>query len=78
MEIAEYRGNVYVMTTFCELLLTISCFPVITLRDAWITADVYYGHRHNRILWRAFASRGLGVGAASFRDSFVVPDFEHQ
>ncbi len=29
-EIAEYRGNVYVMTTFCELLLTIFCFPVIT------------------------------------------------
>ena len=28
---------------------------------------------HQHLLWKAFASRGLGVGAANYVDSFIVP-----
>jgi extracellular elastinolytic metalloproteinase len=56
-----------------ELLLTIS-FSVIELRNAWIFADEKrYRGDHKQILWRAFASRGLGVEAAEYVDSYVVP-----
>ena len=43
-------------------------------RDAWIQADANrYGGANGCLLWRAFASRGLGVGAALHVDSFLVP-----
>ena len=50
-------------------------FPQVPqARDAWIQADANRYRGANRCtLWRAFASRGLGVGAASHIDSTSVP-----
>jgi len=63
----------YVMSIAFELLLMIS-FSVIDLRNAWISADEErYRGDHKQILWRAFASRGLGVEAAKYIDSYVIP-----
>lgn len=42
-------------------------------RDAWIQADVNrYGGANGCILWKAFASRGLGVNAANYQDDGMV------
>ncbi|KAI3616994.1 putative extracellular elastinolytic metalloproteinase precursor [Moniliophthora roreri] len=51
------------------------CNPTLpTARDAWIQADQNrYGGANACLLWNAFASRGLGVGAANHRDSTAVP-----
>ena len=47
---------------------------VINARDAWIQADVNrFGGANKCILWKAFASRGLGVNAASHNDDTTVP-----
>lgn len=47
---------------------------VVSARDAWIQADANrYAGANKCTLWRAFASRGLGVGAAGFTDSSTVP-----
>ncbi|KAJ7235518.1 Fungalysin metallopeptidase-domain-containing protein [Mycena rebaudengoi] len=48
---------------------------VPTARDAWIQADVNrYTGANKCLLWTAFASRGLGVGAADHVDSAAVPE----
>ena len=50
------------------------CFIVVSARDAWIQADANrYAGANKCLLWKAFASRGLGVGAASYTDSSAVP-----
>lgn len=47
---------------------------VLTARDAWIQADVNrYAGANKCVLWKAFASRGLGVNAASHKDDATVP-----
>lgn len=47
---------------------------VVTARDAWIQAETNrYAGAYKCIVWNAFASRGLGVGAASYVDSTAVP-----
>lgn len=47
---------------------------VVSARDAWIQADANrYAGSNKCILWKAFASRGLGVGAANFVDSSAIP-----
>ena len=47
---------------------------VLTARDAWIQADANrFGGANFCTLWRAFASRGLGVNAANHRDDSTVP-----
>lgn len=47
---------------------------VINARDAWIQADANrYGGANKCTLWQAFASRGMGVNAASYGDSSAVP-----
>ncbi len=49
-------------------------FPVLTARNAWIQADVNrFAGANKCILWKAFASRGLGVNAASHNDDTTVP-----
>ncbi|KIJ54536.1 hypothetical protein M422DRAFT_240603 [Sphaerobolus stellatus SS14] len=49
-------------------------FPVLTARDAIIQADVNrYSSANKCTLWKAFASRGLGVNAASKVDNSTVP-----
>jgi len=47
---------------------------VVNARSAWIQADVNrYGGANKCVLWKAFASRGLGVNAANFVNDFTVP-----
>lgn len=49
-------------------------FAVIDARSAWIQADRNrYGGAHYCLLWKVFASKGLGVNAAGFADNFDVP-----
>ena len=49
-------------------------FSVVTARDAWIQADTNrFAGANECILWRAFASRGLGVNAANYVDDSTVP-----
>jgi len=43
-------------------------------RQAWIQADANrYNGAHQEVLWKAFASRGLGVGAENYKDSSLLP-----
>lgn len=47
---------------------------VVSARDAWIQADANrYGGVKKCLLWKAFASRGLGVKAAGYVDDSSVP-----
>jgi len=47
---------------------------VLTARNAWIQADVNrFAGANKCILWKAFASRGLGVNAANHNDDSTVP-----
>jgi extracellular elastinolytic metalloproteinase len=47
---------------------------VLQARDAWIQADASrYNLATQCILWKAFASRGLGVNAADYNDDTSVP-----
>ena len=47
---------------------------VLTARTAWIQADTNrYSGANKCTLWKAFASRGLGVNAASHKDDTSVP-----
>jgi extracellular elastinolytic metalloproteinase len=49
-------------------------FVVLTARSAWIQADANrYNGANKCTLWRAFASRGLGVNAANRRDDTTIP-----
>ncbi|KAK1217062.1 hypothetical protein PQX77_020291 [Marasmius sp. AFHP31] len=68
-------GNVVFLNLLVKALALQPCNPTFpTARDAIIQADQnLYAGAHRCLLWRTFASRGLGVGAAGFRDSFDVP-----
>ena len=47
---------------------------VLNARDAWLQADVTrFGGANACALWDAFASRGLGAGAANHVNSFLLP-----
>ncbi|KAJ8517459.1 hypothetical protein ONZ45_g5342 [Pleurotus djamor] len=69
------EGNVVFLHLFLDALALQPCNPTLpTARDAWIQADANrFGGANTCLLWRAFASRGLGVGAANHRDSTTVP-----
>ena len=68
-------GNSVFLHLFLDALALQPCNPTLpTARDAWIQADANrYGGANRCTIWRAFASRGLGVGAANFVDSTSVP-----
>lgn len=70
------EGNIVFLHLFIDALPLQPCNPTLpTARDAWIQADANrYGGTNGCLLWKAFASRGLGVGAANFVDSTSVPD----
>lgn len=70
------EGNIVFLHLFIDALALQPCNPTLpAARDAWIQADANrYGGANVCILWQAFASRGLGLGAASHRDSTTVPD----
>ncbi|KAG6853680.1 hypothetical protein C0991_002323 [Blastosporella zonata] len=69
------EGNVVFLHLFLDALPLQPCSPTFaSARDAWIQADVNrYGGANKCILWKAFASRGLGVGAAKYADSTTLP-----
>ncbi|KAF9457871.1 Fungalysin metallopeptidase-domain-containing protein [Collybia nuda] len=70
------EGNVVFLHLFIDALALQPCNPTfVSARDAWIQADMdRYGGVNRCILWRAFASRGLGMMAAGFVDDSTVPD----
>ncbi|RDB18672.1 Extracellular metalloproteinase mep [Hypsizygus marmoreus] len=68
-------GNVVFLHLFIDALPLQPCNPTfVAARDAWIQADINrYAGANKCTIWKAFASRGLGVGAAGFSDSSTVP-----
>ncbi|KAG6907055.1 hypothetical protein DXG01_010741 [Tephrocybe rancida] len=69
------EGNVVFLHLFIDALALQPCNPTfVSARDAWIQADVNrYSGVNECLLWKAFASRGLGVNAAKFVDDSTVP-----
>ncbi|KAF8886726.1 Fungalysin metallopeptidase-domain-containing protein [Infundibulicybe gibba] len=69
------EGNVVFMRLFIHALSIQPCNPTfVHARDAWIQADRDLYEGVNRcLLWKAFASRGLGLNAAKFVDDSSVP-----
>ncbi|TFK72837.1 hypothetical protein BDN72DRAFT_283561 [Pluteus cervinus] len=69
------EGNIVWLHLFIDALALQPCNPTfVQARDAWIQADANrYGGVNRCILWRTFASKGLGQGAANFRDSTTIP-----
>ncbi|KAI3616646.1 putative extracellular elastinolytic metalloproteinase precursor [Moniliophthora roreri] len=70
------KGNVVYLHLFIDALAIQPCNPTfLDARDAWIQADESrYSGAHKCLLWKAFASRGLGVKAASYRDDETIPE----
>ena len=70
------EGNVVFMHLFIDALALQPCSPTFQqARDAWIQADQNRYEGANRcLLWRTFASRGLGVSAKDYVDDSSVPD----
>ena len=68
-------GNVVYLHLFVDALALQPCNPTfVSARDAWIQADANrYGGANKCLLWKAFASRGLGVKAANYNDDSSVP-----
>ncbi|KAI0058528.1 hypothetical protein BV25DRAFT_1829964 [Artomyces pyxidatus] len=69
------EGNVVFMHLFIDSLPLQPCNPTfLTARDAWIQADANrYAGANKCLLWKTFASRGLGVKAANHKDDTSVP-----
>jgi len=69
------EGNIVFLHLFLDALLLQPCNPTfVSARDAWIQADANrYAGANKCTLWKAFASRGLGVNAANFKDNTAVP-----
>ncbi|KAH8801246.1 metalloprotease [Flagelloscypha sp. PMI_526] len=72
------EGNVVWLHLFIDALLLQPCNPTfVSARAAWIQADVdRYGGVNKCLLWKVFASRGLGVNAnaTTHNDDLTVPD----
>ncbi|KAF9008256.1 Fungalysin metallopeptidase-domain-containing protein [Cyathus striatus] len=69
------EGNIVFLHLFIDSLAIQPCNPTfLTARNAWIQADATrYAGANKCIIWKAFASRGLGVNAASYTDDTTVP-----
>ncbi|KAJ7852815.1 Fungalysin metallopeptidase-domain-containing protein [Mycena olivaceomarginata] len=69
------EGNVVFLHLFIDSLAIQPCTPTfLTARDAWIQADANrYDGANKCTLWKAFASRGLGVNAKNHKDDTAVP-----
>ncbi|KAI9443780.1 Fungalysin metallopeptidase-domain-containing protein [Lactarius indigo] len=69
------EGNIVFLHLFLDALLLQPCNPTfLTARNAWIQADANrFAGANKCLLWRAFASRGLGVNAANHNDDSTVP-----
>ncbi|KAG5653645.1 hypothetical protein H0H81_011747 [Sphagnurus paluster] len=68
-------GNVVYLHLFIDALALQPCTPTfVAARDAWIQADINrYNGENVCLIWKAFASRGLGVNAAKYVDDSSVP-----
>lgn len=69
-------GNVVYMHLFMDGLSIQPCEPTfITARDAFIQAELNrYGGSHYCVIWRVFASKGLGYGAfEDYVNEYSVP-----
>ena len=68
-------GNVVYMHLFLDSLALQPCNPTfLTARNAWIQADANrYAGANKCTLWKAFASKGLGVNAANHNDDSTLP-----
>ncbi|KAF7301728.1 Extracellular metalloproteinase mep [Mycena indigotica] len=68
-------GNVVYLHLFLDALALQPCNPTfLTARNAWLQADVNrYSGANRCLLWKAFASRGLGVNAANHKDNADIP-----
>ena len=60
---------------FIDSLALQPCNPTfLTARNAWIQADANrYAGANKCTLWKAFASKGLGVNAANHNDDTTLP-----
>ncbi|KAH8828201.1 Fungalysin metallopeptidase-domain-containing protein [Flagelloscypha sp. PMI_526] len=69
------EGNIVFLHLFLDALLLQPCNPTfLTARTAWIQADANrYAGANKCVLWKAFASRGLGPNAANYTDDTSVP-----
>jgi extracellular elastinolytic metalloproteinase len=70
------EGNVVYMHLFLDALKLQPCQPEFpTARNAWIQADQNrYNGANKCLLWKAFASRGLGPSAGeTYENDFSVP-----
>ncbi|KAF8886730.1 metalloprotease [Infundibulicybe gibba] len=74
-DLTSSKGNVVFMHLFMDALSIQPCNPTfVHARKAWIQADkIRYAGANKCLLWKAFASRGLGRKAAKFTDSASVP-----
>ncbi|KAI0321260.1 Fungalysin metallopeptidase-domain-containing protein [Amylostereum chailletii] len=69
-------GNVIFGHLFIDALPIQPCNPTFqTARDAIIQADANrYKGANKCLLWKVYASRGLGVNAKNYKDDATVPD----
>ncbi|KAJ6563293.1 Fungalysin metallopeptidase-domain-containing protein [Mycena vulgaris] len=69
------EGNIVYLHLFIDALPLQPCNPTfLTARNAWLQADVNrYAGANRCILWKAFASKGLGVNAAGHVNNAVIP-----
>ena len=57
-----------------QLKNTLLIYKVVFARQAWIQADANrYNGVNEEVLWSTFANLGLGVGAADYNDSDLLP-----
>ncbi|KAJ7463307.1 Fungalysin metallopeptidase-domain-containing protein [Mycena latifolia] len=70
------EGNIVYMHLFIDSLALQPCNPTfLTARNAWLQADVNrYAGANRCLLWKTFASKGLGVNAANHVNNAVIPD----
>uniref|UniRef100_A0A0W0FV15 Extracellular metalloproteinase n=2 Tax=Moniliophthora roreri TaxID=221103 RepID=A0A0W0FV15_MONRR len=69
------EGNVLFLQLLINALALQPCNPTfVDARDAWIEADEdEYDGANKCLLWRAFASRGLGMKAHDYEDDETIP-----
>lgn len=64
----------WIILLFALILTFFFLKIVVSARAAWIQADQNrYAGANKCLLWKAFASRGLGTNAASYVNDFTVP-----
>ncbi|KAJ7663453.1 Fungalysin metallopeptidase-domain-containing protein [Mycena rosella] len=69
------EGNIVYMHLFIDSLPLQPCNPTfLTARNAWLQADVNrYAGANRCLLWKTFASKGLGVNAANHVNNADIP-----